>query len=316
VSWALAGGQVAAYALLAPLFVGLLQWLQARLQGRRGADPVQPYRNLRKLAGKRANVPASASGPFRLAPPVVFTCFLLLGFALPAFARPARSGMDLLLVVALLGLAKFAGALAAFDSAAPFGPMSSSRQLFVHMLVQPALMLVIYVLTLHSHTSSLAGLTAPLPGAGALLADPVIAVALGALAYVLLAELGRLPFDNPTTHLELTMIEQGSRLEYSGVALAMMEWADAMRTTFALSLLAALAVPWGMVDGQHLQWLPLAVLGYVGKVCVLLFLLALWEVHRAKIRLRAVVLHVMLPMGALLFAVVSVVLATNSARGR
>ena len=315
-SWVLAGAQVAAYALLAPLFVGLLHWLEARLQGRRGADPVQPYRNLRKLAGKRSSIPDSASGLFLLAPPVIFTCFLLLGFALPAFISLQWGGMDLLLVVALLGLAKFAGALAAFDAATPFGPMSSGRQMFVHMLAQPVLMLVIYVLTLHSHTSNLAALASPRPAGDALLADPVIAVALGALAYVLLAELGRLPFDNPTTHLELTMIEQGSQLEYSGPALALMEWADAMKTTFALSLLATLAVPWGVVDGHHPAWVPLALAGYVGKICVLLFLLALWEMHRAKIRLRAIVIHVMLPMGVLLFTVVSVVMASNSASGR
>jgi formate hydrogenlyase subunit 4 len=305
-TWALAVVQAALYALMAPLFVGLARWLEARLQGRRGPDPVQPYRDLSKLMRKRPSIPSSASGVFLLAPPLIFTCFLLLGFAFPIFYVLPQPGMDLVLVVAVLGLAKFVAALAAFDAGAPFGPMSSGRQLFVHVLAEPALLIVIDVYALTHHTTNLASLAAGGQG-GNPLAEPAIPLMLVALACVLLAEVGRLPFDNPATHLELTMIEQGTGLEYSGRALALVEWAGAMRLTFALSLLANLTVPWGVATDLAPPRLLTALLVYLAKVCFLLVVLAFWEVQHGKVRLRAIVSPLMLAMGVLLFAVVALV---------
>jgi len=299
--------QTALYAILAPMFVGVVRWLKTRLQGRRGPDPLQPYRDLRKLLRKRPSVPSSASGIFLLAPAVVFTCFLLLGFALPTFDVAPEAGMDLLLVVALLGLAKFVTALAAFDAGAPFGPMSSGRQSFIHVLAEPALLVAIYILAMSRGTTNLPLLATPGQGANQLPYQPTIPLAIGALGYVLLAESGRLPFDNPATHLELTMIEQGAQLEYSGRALALMEWADAMKLTFALSLLAILAFPSGMF--VHDAPLPLfvALVVYLAKIGVLLAVLAFWENSRGKVRLRAIATPLMLATGVLLFTVVSLV---------
>jgi formate hydrogenlyase subunit 4 len=301
-TWALTLAQAAAYLLLAPLFAGLVDWLKARLQGRRGPDPAQPYRDLRKLLGKAPSVPGPASGVFLLAAPLAFTCLGLLGFALPLFLVPALE-MDLLLALALLGLARFVTALAAFDAASPFGPMSGGRQLFVHTLAEPALLLVVYVLALGNDTTGLASLTT----GGNPWAEPAVPLALGALGYVLLASSGRLPFDNPATHLELTMVEQGTRLEHSGRALALLEWADAMRLTVALTLLANLAVPWGVTAERAPLPVLLAFLAYLAKVGGLLLALAWWEVVHAKARLRAVASPLLLALGALLFAVVSLV---------
>jgi formate hydrogenlyase subunit 4 len=195
-SWALSIAQAAAYVLLSPASVGLVRSIKARLQGRRGPDPLQPYRDLRKLLRKHPSVPTSASAVFLLVPPVVFTCFLLLGFALPFFYVGPRPGIDLLLVVALLGLAKFATALAAFDAGAPFGPMSGGRQLFIHVLAEPALLIVVYILALTNDTTNLAVIAAE-GSASSSLAQPVVPLALGALGYVLLAESGRLPSTTP-----------------------------------------------------------------------------------------------------------------------
>jgi formate hydrogenlyase subunit 4 len=300
----LAVGQALLYAALAPLSVGVVRWLKARLQGRRGAGPLQPYRDLWKLLRIRPSVPSSASGIFLLAPPVVFTCFLLLGFALPMLAVPPGPGMDLLLVVGLLGLAKFVTTLAAFDAGAPFGPMSSGRQWFVHVLAEPALLVAIYVLALSRTTTNLPLLAT---AGGSLVDEPTIPLAIGALCYVLLAEIGRLPFDNPGTHLELTMVEEGTKLEYSGRALALMSWADAMKLTFGLSLVAFLAVPPVALD--PVAPLPLlAGLGsYLGKLGILLVLLAGWEMTRGKLRLRAIVAPLLLATGVLLFTVVTLV---------
>jgi formate hydrogenlyase subunit 4 len=304
--WWLAVGQVALYAMLAPLSVGVVRWLKARLQRRRGPGPLQPYRDLWKLLRIQPSQPHSASVVFVLAPPVVFTCFVLLGAALPMVAVPPGPGMDLLLVVGLLGLAKFAATLAAFDAGAPFGPLSSGRQWFVHVLAEPALLVAIYVLAMSRSTTNLP-LLATGGGAGPLVAEPMLPLVIGALACVLLAEIGRLPFDNPGTHLELTMIEEGTKLEYSGRALALMNWADAMKLMFGLSLVAFLALPPGPVDLSAPVSLLAGFGAYLAKVGILLVLLVGWEMTRGKLRLRAIVAPLMLTTGLLLFAVVTLV---------
>jgi formate hydrogenlyase subunit 4 len=299
--------QAVLYAGLAPLAAGVVRWLQARLQGRRGPDPGQPYRDLWKLMRIRPGVPSSASGIFLLTPPVVFTCYLLLGLALPIIAVPAGPGMDLLFVVGLLALAKFATTLAAFDAGSPFGPMSSGRQWFIHVLAEPALLVAIYVLAMSQATTNLPLLTGSGPTGGRLADEPMVPLAIGALGYVLLAEVGRLPFDNPGTHLELTMIEEGTKLEYGGRALALMKWADAMKLTFALSLLAFLAVPPGAADLDEPVALLVGLVAYLAKMGALLVLLAWWETSRGKMRLAAVVTPLLLATGVLLFTVVTLV---------
>lgn len=298
-----------AYALMAPGVVGLLRWFKARLQGRRGPDPWQPYRDLFKLLRKAPNVPAPASVVFRLAPPVVFTSYLLLGIFLPVFSLPVKGGIDLLFVIYLLGLGKFVGGLAAFDVEAPFGPMSSGRQFFVHILAEPALLVTTYALALARHSTDLDRLVTPaggtlsaaLPAGGPL---PALVLVLGALAVVALAESGRLPFDNPGTHLELTMIEQGSSLEYSGRSLALLEWAESMKLTFFVLLLAELAFPARLAPPVTPVDLGIVLGAYPLKVGALLLLLALWELARAKSRLRAVVYPLMMALGLALVAVV------------
>jgi formate hydrogenlyase subunit 4 len=296
--------QALLYAALAPLSVGVVRWLKARLQGRRGPGPLQPYRDLWKLLRIRPTLPGSASGIFQLAPPVVFTCFLLLGYAQPMAVVPPGPGMDLLLVVGLLGLAKFVTTLAAFDAGAPFGPMSSGRQWFVHVLAEPALLVAIYVFAMSRASTNLPLLAT---AGGSVVDEPTIPLAIGAVSFVLLAEIGRLPFDNPGTHLELTMIEEGTKLEYGGRALALMSWADAMKLTFGLSLVAFLAVP-PAVPGSAAPLALLAGFGaYLAKVGVLLVLLAVWEVTHGKLRLRAIVAPLLLATGVLLFTVVTLV---------
>jgi formate hydrogenlyase subunit 4 len=299
--------QAALYAAMAPLTVGSLGWLKARMQGRRGPDPLQPYRDIWKLMRIQPTVPGSSSGIHLLAPPVVFTCFLLLGYALPMLAVPPGSGMDLLLVVGLLGLAKFVTTLAAFDAGSPFGPMSGGRQWFIHALAEPALLVAIYVFAM-SRASTNLPLLAPTDGGGDRLIDqPMVPLAICALGFVLLAELGRIPYDNPGTHLELTMIEEGTKLEFSGRELALMTWADAMKLTFGLSLVAFLAVPPAAAASAAAWTLAAGFAGYLAKLGVLIVLLAWLETSLGKLRIRAVVSPLLLATGVLLFTVVTLV---------
>lgn len=298
--------QAVLYLGVSPLVVGTVQWCSARLQGRRGADALQPYRDLAKLLRKAPSVPDAATGIFMLAPPIAFTCALLLGFAVPGFYVPSAPGMDLLLVIGLLGLARFVVALAAFDAGSSFGPLAGGRQWFVHVLVEPALVVAVYLFALSRSTTNL-----PLLGArahdGAPLVEPVIPLAIGALAYVLLAESGRLPVDNPGTYLELTMIEEGTELEHSGRALALMRWAEAMRLTFGLSLIAFLAVPPSAGPGAGPLRLAGGVAAYLAKLGVLAAALAAWETSRVKVRLRTIATPLLIATGVLLFSVATLV---------
>lgn len=309
-------GQAMLYAWLAPGVVGLLRWFKARLQARRGADIWQPYRDLAKLFWrKQPNIPESASWVFLAAPPVIFVCYLLLGLFLPTFflGDPLNSAipwhglsMDFLFVVYLLGLAKFVSGLAAFDAGASFGGLSSGRQLFVHILAEPVLIMIIYALALSGHSSNLDRLIGYHQNVRAIvgLANLATILILLSLGTVFLVESSRPPFDSPGTHLELTMLEQGSQLEYSGPALALIEWAHALRLTFFLSLLAGLAWPWGMAANTAWPVMVMAVLLYLVKLIFLIFLLTLWEIIQVKLRLQRVVNHLLTVLGLTLVAIV------------
>jgi formate hydrogenlyase subunit 4 len=293
------------YVALAPLVTGTLSWFEARLQGRRGAAPTQPYRDLWKLLATRPSVPQDATAIFRLAPSTVFTCALLLGAALPRLGPPGMAPMDPLLAVGVIGLARFALTLAAFDSGSPVAVMSSGRQWFLHILVEPTLVIAIYF----SATRSILGAQ---PEGAEAAGAPVVALVIGSVGLVLLAETGRLPFDMHGGHLELTMIEEGPGLDYGGRALALVRWAEAMRLTFAMSLVALLATR-GLTahGGTH----PLAALAlYLVTMVVLLLGLAVLELRWVKVRPRSALTLLTSAAGIVVFGLVALVVASTTAR--
>jgi formate hydrogenlyase subunit 4 len=284
-----------AFLLLAPLILGVLRWAKARLQRRQGPTPLQVYRDLLKLLRKRPIVPESASWVFTAAPVVVFTCYASLGFLVPIFYLP-EGGLspvgDLLVLIYLLGMARLAMGLAGMDAGAPFGGIGSSRELFIHILAEPTLIFIVCTLALKWRTTDLSLIIWQHHQAELLdvYADPSLLLLLPALALVTLAEAGRLPFDNPATHLELTMFGKATHLEYAGPGLALLEWAEALRLTFFLTLLANLFGPWLLaVAGETSFWNLLMVLFYPIKLSILVLGIAFWEALQVKTRLRAVV---------------------------
>jgi formate hydrogenlyase subunit 4 len=299
------------YLLLAPLVVGTLGWARARLQRRQGPSPLQPYRDLLKLLRKRPVVPEEASWVFVAAPVVVYACYAALGFLVPVFylAREGSpSAADLLVLVYLLGLARLALGLAGMDAGAPFGGLGSSRELFVHVLAEPTLLFVVYTLALEWKTTDLAIILGDHRGQGLLeiYTDPALLLLMLALALVTLVEAGRLPFDNPASHLELTMFGRAIHLEYAGPQLALLEWAEALRLTFFFTLLLNLFVPWLLAGGDQHLWLDVLLIGlYPAKLCLLAVGLAFWEALQVKVRLRAVVTPA---LTALAFTVIAAML--------
>jgi len=280
VTAALAGAiQIAGGVCLAPLLPGLVQTLKARLQGRRGPSPLQPYRELRRLWGKTGVDPAGASLVYRWAPCVCAAAMLLVLPLLPiAGASPDWPvGNDALVLVGMLALARFAIAAAAWDTGSGFALMGAARDLMIAVFAEALLLLVLAIGALPAAGTDLLAMSAASAG-GEIWHEPAHWCGAAAFALVLLVETGRQPIDNPDTHLELTMIHEGPLLEYAGRDLALLQWTMAARHWIFLVLGAGLFLPhWG---GFAVQ---LGLL--VAALCVLVAGLALTETAQAKLRL-------------------------------
>lgn len=271
--------QVAGGVLLAPLLPGLVQHWKARLQGRRGPTPLQPYRELRRLWGKSAVSVEGTTLVYRLAPAVaaagVAAAVLLVPVA--GDAPDLGVGHDALALLGLLALARFVMAAASWDVANGFSLMGASRDLTIAVFAEAALVLSLAVAALVAGTTDLAGVIAATAGTE-VWTSPALALGAVAFALVVVAETGRQPVDNPDTHLELTMIHEGPLLEYAGRDLAYLQWVAAARHWLVLVLAAQVFLP-------HVEsvWWQLASLPVV--LVVLCAALAVTETLVAKMRI-------------------------------
>ena len=231
----------------APLVPGAIQALKARLQGRRGPSPLQPYRTLRRLWGKTAVDPEGTGIVYRLAPPLVAACLLVALLLVPVGGRSAGWGLgnDALVLVGVLALARFALAAATWDTGNGFALMGAARDLTLAVFGEALLLLALLVAALPAAGTDLRAMSDSAAGAG-FPGSPAHWCGALAFALVVLVETGRQPVDNPDTHLELTMIHEGPLLEYAGRDLAFLHWAAAVRHWIFLVLGAELFLPhWG-----------------------------------------------------------------------
>ena len=279
--------QAALALLLAPGLVGLIRWMKARLQNRRGAPAWQPYGELAKLFRKEVVISNNASWLFRATPFVVFASAVVVAFLVPVLAVPLPfDGVgDLLVVVYLLLLGTFFLALAGLDPGSPFGGMGASREMTVAALAEPTVALAIFALALSAGSTNLGQIVARTMAAPMAALSPGHLLAFGALFIVTLAETGRLPIDNPATHLELTMIHEAMVLEYSGRYLALVEWAASLKLLIFFVLLGNLFVPWGVSSDLSPAGLALALVSLLVKLVVLAAAVVLLETRVAKLRL-------------------------------
>ena len=284
--WLLALLQLALFALAAPLLAGWIKWLKARLQNRRGSSPLQPYRDLYKLFAKEALVADTASLVFRAAPYIVFGATLLAAASLPLLAvkLPTAVIADLIVMVGFLALARFFLALAGMDTGSAFGGMGASREMLVSALAEPAMLMAIFTLAMSAHSTNLASITQWVLEQGSVL-RPSFMFALLGLALVAVAETGRIPVDNPDTHLELTMIHEAMILEYSGRHLALMEWAAQVKLLLYGVLIVNVFFPWGIATTFAPGGLLLAAAALALKLALLALVLAVGETVLAKMRL-------------------------------
>jgi formate hydrogenlyase subunit 4 len=272
---------------LAPALVGFISWLKARLQSRRGAPVWQPYFELQKLFVKEAVVSHTASWLFTATPFVVFGTAVVVASFVPlivAAPGPIVAG-DLFAAVYLLLLGTFFLALAGLDTGSPFGGMGASREMTVVALTEPTVALSIVALALGAGSTSFPEIVARTIAEPGSALGPGHLLAFAALFIVTLAETGRLPVDNPSTHLELTMIHEAMVLEYSGPYLALIEWGAALKLFVFLALAANLFMPWGIAVSLSPMALVGGLVSLVLKLTVLAAAIAVLETRVAKLRL-------------------------------
>jgi len=272
---------------LAPALTGLVRKAKAQLQRRRGPTPWQPYRDLYRLARKEAVVAESASWLFRFVPYLVFAATWVAAALVPTFATGLLFSWsaDLIAIVALLGAARFFLALAGLDVGTSFGGLGASREAMFATFAEPAMITIVFSLALIAGSTQLSTVAAVMTSSGVGL-RVTLGMALIALIIVALAENGRIPVDNPATHLELTMVHEAMVLEYSGRHLALIELAAMLKLLLYVSIIACVFMPWGLAIGNASIAARLIGAGlYIVKLAIAGLALAGFETSIAKMRI-------------------------------
>ena len=282
----LQAGQMGLVVALAPALTGLVRKVKARLLRRRGASVWQPYRDLLRLVRKESVLAENASWLFRAAPYLVFAAIWAAAAFVPTFATglPLGRAADLIVIVALLGASRFILALAGLDVGTSFGGIGSSREMLFASLAEPAMLMIIFTLSLLARTTDLSAIATDF-ALGQVGLRVSLGLALVALIMVAIAENARIPVDNPATHLELTMVHEAMVLEYSGRHLALIDAAASLKLLLYISLIGCVFVPWGLAaPGAGIGAMAAALAAYLGKLAVGGALLGVFETAIAKMR--------------------------------
>jgi formate hydrogenlyase subunit 4 len=302
------GGVLQTLGLLAaaPLLKTAIRRMKARLQNRQGPPWLQGYYDLAKLLRKEPVRSETASWIYVAGPRVYFAAAVAATTLVPVAvaAAPLESAGGILLLVGTLALGRFALATAALDTGSPFGGMGASRDMTLAALAEPALMLGLFTSALAAGSLNLGVLVRSLLQHGVSL-HPADLLAFAGLFIIVIAETGRIPVDNPATHLELTMIHEAMVLEYAGPDLALVEWASAVKELLYLTLLADLLIPAGMATSAAPGALLVGAAAWAAKVAVLAVAVTVTESVNAKLRLFRVpeLVSVSLGLGFLALAI-------------
>jgi formate hydrogenlyase subunit 4 len=272
--------------LIAPLVLGWVNQCRAWLQNRSGPGLWQPYRVLDKLFHKDAVIAHNASPLFRATPYILFGCMWLAVGIVPVLATslPFAPAADVIALVGLFALARVFVSLAAMDIGTSFGTLGARREMMIGFLAEPAMLMTLFTASLISQSTSLVTIVENL-GQREFVIYPSMAFAAVAFVMVLLAENARIPIDNPSTHLELTMIHEAMILEYSARHLALVEWASSIKLTAYIALGSALFLPWGIAGPGDWTALPVALGAFLLKLLAAGAGLALLETVSAKMRI-------------------------------
>lgn len=278
--------QIIILLLAAPAFAGWVKTMKCWFQGRTTPGVLQPYRDLAKLFHKEIILAENASWIFRFTPYLVFGSAVLAGGIVPILSvdLPLTATADIIALISLFTIARFFTALAGMDIGTAFGGMGASREKTIASMAEPAMLMAIFTVSLVCKSTSLSQMVHVIAH-GPLVLRPSLAFALLAFLLIALAETGRIPVDNPATHLELTMIHEGMILEYSGRHLALIEWAGMMKLFLFASLGIAAFFPWGIAAENDLTGLFIAAVSLIVKLLIAGTGLVIIETSLAKMRL-------------------------------
>ena len=271
----------------APLLVGVLGAVRARLEGRIGPGVLAPYRDLRKLFAKEQVDPGGTSEVFRLAPLLLLATTVVVAVVAPFVAAQSAIGpaADLFAVVALLVLGAVALVLGGLDTGTAYGALGAGRRLTILALAEPTLLVAILALATRAGSTNLATIVTATLDEPLRVVSPGSLLAAAALVVAIIAETGRRPVDDPASLAEATMVHGAAELEYAGPDLAIVRLATGMRLAVLLGLLANLFVPWGIATTAAPVAVLVGVAALVVKVVVLGVLVAVAEVFVARLRL-------------------------------
>lgn len=277
--------QVLVLVSFAPLLTGVMRKIKARTQKRIGSSVLQPYYDIAKLFRKDEVISESSSWLFRVTPWVNFVSIATAACFIPVMIFYSPFGLvgDTLLVIGLFGLARFFTLLAGLDVASSFGGLGSSREMMMSALIEPAIFLTIFTISLTYGGTNLSTVTESATHLTVL--APSIIFAAISLFVIILAETGRLPFDNPATHLELTMMHEATVLEYSGKSLALIEWSQSIKQVILLGLFVNLFIPFGISTTVSLAFLGIGLVAFLVKTMFVSAFIAFIETKVAKWRL-------------------------------
>lgn len=272
--------------LLSPLCVGIIRKIKAYMQNRRGASVIQPYYDLWKLFHKDEVIANDASWVFYVTPFVLFGLSITLPLGIPLLGSIESLSFfgDFLVVIYILATMTFFLALTGLDTGSSFGGFGSSREMTIAAIAEGTLIFSLLPAAIISHSSNLIVMASSTSSLD-LVAYLPIGIAFMGYFIALMAETGRIPFDNPATHLELTMIHEAMILEYSGKRLALIEWASANKFIFFIILGVNLFFPWGQATTTDMQALLLALGLVIGKSLILITSIGILESSVAKLRL-------------------------------
>jgi formate hydrogenlyase subunit 4 len=271
--------------IFSPLGIGFVKKIKAKLQNRQGASVFQPYKDLWKLFNKDEVISADATWIFRLAPYIIFTVTLIVGTSIPLFYTIQLCILpgDMLFIIYTLGIGTFFLALAGMDTGSSFGGFGSSREMTTSALAEGGFIFSLLTIALVTGTTNLFGISHAITTAYSTATVPVF-LAFTGFFIVLLCETKRYPFDNPATHLELTMIHEAMLLEYSGKKLALMEWSAANKLLIFAALGANLFFPWGIAHSFDMWSLIIALFAFMIKILLIYLIIAFIESGMAKFR--------------------------------
>jgi len=273
--------------MLAPLVNGIIGKIKAFSQKRQGSPFLQLYYDLYKLFKKQTVVSDVSTWIFKVTPMIVFATALCAGMIVPVVTSfiPENFPGDIIFTIYILALGRFFMMAGALDTGSTFGGMGSSREALISSLAEPSLLISVITVALISGTTSVSGMMLKMQTESTPLLQPVYVMLFLAILLVILMDTSRIPVDDPSTHLELTMVHEAMILEYSGRNLALMELGAAIKQLLLITLVVNLFLPQQLVLGvTGVALVVISLLMYIIKVIFVAVIIGLIEVSTVKFR--------------------------------